>query len=53
LFGLRQLIPLRRWLGLYTFLYATVHWSFYARQFLKNHMRLSVQRPSRYCCPLP
>jgi methionine sulfoxide reductase heme-binding subunit len=25
LFGLRQLIPLRRWLGLYAFLYAAVH----------------------------
>jgi hypothetical protein len=29
LFGLRQLIPLRRWLGLYTFLYATVHVSIF------------------------
>ena len=25
LFGLRQLFPLRRWFGLYTFLYAMVH----------------------------
>jgi sulfoxide reductase heme-binding subunit YedZ len=29
LFGLRQLIPLRRWLGLYTFLYAAVHVSIF------------------------
>lgn len=29
LFGLRQLIPLRRWLGLYAFLYAAVHVSIF------------------------
>lgn len=29
LFGLRQLIPLRRWLGLYAFLYASVHVSIF------------------------
>jgi sulfoxide reductase heme-binding subunit YedZ len=29
IFGLRQAIPLRRWLGLYAFLYATVHVSIF------------------------
>lgn len=29
LFGLRQLIPLRRWMGLYAFLYAAVHVSIF------------------------
>ncbi len=29
LFGLRQIIPLRRWLGLYAFLYALVHVSIF------------------------
>ncbi len=29
LFGLKQLIPLRRWLGLYAFLYAAVHVSIF------------------------